>query len=86
MPDLKLTTVDGVTRIAELVRAPGGILLDFTGATELPAAWSTRVRYVRAESPEAPADAVLLRPDGYVAWAGGDGLDTALRTWFGSPE
>jgi len=33
-------------------------------------------------------DAVLIRPDGYVAWVG-DGTDTGLRaaltTWFGSP-
>ncbi|MFF3670962.1 FAD-dependent monooxygenase [Microtetraspora malaysiensis] len=41
---------------------------------------------VRAASTEgAPdADALLIRPDGYVAWAGGrDGLGEALATWFG---
>ncbi|MFC7587260.1 FAD-dependent monooxygenase [Nonomuraea antimicrobica] len=31
--------------------------------------------------------ALLVRPDGYVAWAGGrDGLGEALTTWFGPPE
>jgi hypothetical protein len=36
---------------------------------------------------DAPAEAVLIRPDGYVAWAGEDvdGLEEALRTWFGAP-
>ncbi len=40
----------------------------------------------------APADALLIRPDGYVAWAAGpdardpaSGLIEAVRTWFGMP-
>jgi hypothetical protein len=42
------------------------------------------VRTVRAECPDEPElPGVLVRPDGFVAWAGGDGLDAALATWFG---
>ncbi|MDP9844379.1 FAD-dependent oxidoreductase [Streptosporangium lutulentum] len=44
---------------------------------------------VRAASAEAAPDtgALLVRPDGYVAWAGGrDGLGEALTTWFGPPR
>jgi hypothetical protein len=40
---------------------------------------------VAATAEGAPAEAVLIRPDGYVAWAGGEGLEPALRTWFGPP-
>jgi 2-polyprenyl-6-methoxyphenol hydroxylase-like FAD-dependent oxidoreductase len=47
---------------------------------------------VTATTSEPPADAVLIRPDGYVAWAAGsgtpgsaDGLRHALRAWFGDP-
>ena len=39
-----------------------------------------------------PAAALLIRPDGYVAWAASpgdpdnDGLRHALTTWFGAPD
>ena len=63
------------------------------------APWADRVRLLDADysgrwelpvlgEVAAPA-AVLIRPDGYVAWVG-DGTDTGLRdaltTWFGSPS
>jgi hypothetical protein len=61
-------------------------------------AWADRVRLVDAEyvGPwELPAlgavvapTAVLIRPDGYVAWVGEgtqQGLEDALTTWFGPP-
>jgi hypothetical protein len=46
--------------------------------------WSDRVRVVASDDPAMPAPAVLVRPDGYVAW-GGDPSDAAdaLRAWCG---
>lgn len=96
-PDLRLEKGDGVVRVAELVRPARGVLLDFTaGAVVAGAApaWPDRVSVLAARclTRPAPADALLIRPDGYVAWASGpdaadpaDGLPEALRTWFGSP-
>ncbi|GAA5151146.1 FAD-dependent monooxygenase [Amycolatopsis dongchuanensis] len=81
MPDLPL----GTTRVGEVMRAGRAVLLDFTGEFgEAVEPWRDRVDHLRAETPEPPAPAVLVRPDGYVAWAGGSGLDEALRTWFGA--
>ncbi|MFI5908018.1 FAD-dependent monooxygenase [Dactylosporangium sp. NPDC051541] len=73
----------GATRLWELLREPGGLLLDATpdrSATELAARWAGRVRTV--PGPEN----LLIRPDGIVAWGGEgtDGLEKALTTWFGS--
>ena len=42
-----------------------------------------------AETDDRPADAILIRPDAYIAWAGGSddpaGLREALSGWFGTP-
>ena len=97
MPDLHLITDECRTRVAELLRAGEAILLDFEDSDELTratSAWSDRVRVVRARSTtrgEQPAAAVLIRPDGYVAWVADaddpvhSGLGAALTRWFGSP-
>jgi 2-polyprenyl-6-methoxyphenol hydroxylase-like FAD-dependent oxidoreductase len=94
-PDLRLATAKGSTRIAELMRAARPLLLDFTpdgrGASAA-ADWSDRVPalIVKPEGGRAPADVLLIRPDGFVAWAAGpgaaestEGLTTALRAWCG---
>jgi 2-polyprenyl-6-methoxyphenol hydroxylase-like FAD-dependent oxidoreductase len=96
MPDLPLATGAGSTRVAELMRAARPVLLDFTaqnGAAAAAADWSDRVRILTASpagAASAPADAVLIRPDGWVAWASGPGaadpaagLTAALRSWCG---
>ncbi|MET9661216.1 FAD-dependent monooxygenase [Streptomyces sp. NPDC006510] len=75
--------------------SPGrGLLLDFTDCAtlrDIGARWSDRVDVVSAKSGRDDLAAVLLRPDGYVAWALGTGetprtrpLVRALRTWFGT--
>ncbi|MCP2163227.1 FAD-dependent monooxygenase [Goodfellowiella coeruleoviolacea] len=88
VPPLHLTTDDGrALRLAELLRDARPLLLDLTGGTDLAAtaaAWRDRVHRVRATAADAPAPALLIRPDGYVAWAGADpdGLKAALVRWF----
>lgn len=90
-PDLVLA--DG-TRLAELTRAARPLLLDFTGSLgdEL-RGWTDRVDLVSGHAP-GEATALLIRPDGYVAWATGaaepddtdrKALRAALERWFGSP-
>jgi 2-polyprenyl-6-methoxyphenol hydroxylase-like FAD-dependent oxidoreductase len=95
MPDIALQTGKGPTRIAELLRPARPILLTLAGRTDLAEAakdWSDRVDVITAATAEPPADAVLIRPDGYVAWAAGadtpgpaDRLRHTLQTWFGDP-
>jgi 3-(3-hydroxy-phenyl)propionate hydroxylase len=97
MPDLDLTTANGPVRVFELLHNATPVLLNLGQAGRLDIApWDDRVRLIDAsytgtwELPvlgEVPApSAVLIRPDGHVAWAG-DGTDAglrdALRTWFG---
>ncbi|TCO65838.1 FAD-dependent monooxygenase [Actinocrispum wychmicini] len=84
LPDIPLA--DG--RIAELMRSGRPVLLDFAGV-DVPEGWRDRVDVVAVRSPAAPAGAVLVRPDGYVAWAGDDvhnGLPESLAMWFGTPK
>ncbi|MTE12649.1 FAD-dependent monooxygenase [Nocardia aurantiaca] len=95
-PDCALETDDGPTRIAELLRDARPVLLAFGGAVDPAAAvagWTDRVTPVAATAAEPPAAALLIRPDGYVAWAADDftpadqdALRTALRRWFGTPD
>ncbi|WP_410615184.1 FAD-dependent monooxygenase [Amycolatopsis sp. lyj-109] len=90
-PDLVLA--DG-TRLAELTATARPLLLDFTGTLgdELNG-WTDRVDLVPGHA-EGDATALLIRPDGYVAWATGSAepddterktLRAALERWFGHP-
>jgi hypothetical protein len=99
MPDLDLVTPGGTVRVFTLLHDAHPVLLNLGkpwGFDISP--WTHRVLAIDAkyagdwELPAvgqvaAPA-AVLIRPDGYIAWVG-DGTDTGLRdaltTWFGSP-
>lgn len=91
MPDLDL----GAQRVFSLLHDARPVLLDFTGALDI-APWADRVRKVDARytgSWELPVfgavaapTAVLIRPDGHVAWVGegtDHGLRDALNRWFG---
>jgi FAD binding domain-containing protein/aromatic ring hydroxylase-like protein len=99
MPDLDLTTVMGEVRVFALLHEARPLLLNLgePGGFEI-AAWADRVRLVDATCAgewELPAlgrvvapEAVLVRPDGYVAWIGDRSqrnLADALTTWFGPP-
>lgn len=97
MPDLDIHTAEGATRVFSLLGDAKPVFLDLSesGAFDL-APWAGRVRRVDArydgvwELPvlgevTAPV-AVLIRPDGHVAWAGAPtdpGLGEALVKWFG---
>jgi 3-(3-hydroxy-phenyl)propionate hydroxylase len=99
MPDLDLVTTDGPLRVFSLLHNARPVLLNFGEAEGIDIArWEDRVRLVDAEFAgtwELPAlgavtapTAVLIRPDGYVAWVGDDshkGLADALTAWFGPP-
>ena len=99
MPDLDLVTANGPLRVFTLLHDARPVLLNLgePGGLDI-TPWADRVQVIDAkyagtwELPvlgqvAAPA-AVLIRPDGYVAWVG-DGTETGLRdaltTWFGSP-
>jgi hypothetical protein len=99
MPDLELVTGDGPARVFTLLHDARPVLLNLGHPGSLDVgAWTDRVKQIDAryrgpwELPvvgtvPAPA-AVLIRPDGYVAWAGNldlVGLGDALGTWFGPP-
>ncbi|MFF0777608.1 rifampin monooxygenase [Streptomyces sp. NPDC003720] len=72
-------------RLYELTHAGRGLLLDQTGRLSA-AGWADRVDHVVDVSDELDAPAVLLRPDGHVAWAGEDQRDLTARLseWFGA--
>ena len=93
--DLGLKTDRGDSRLCALLRPGRGVLLVLAGRDDLRAlgrGWLDRVDLVTTRSTgSAPAEALLIRPDGYVAWAAGEdpdrdraGLCHALAAWFGS--
>jgi 3-(3-hydroxy-phenyl)propionate hydroxylase len=98
MPDLDIVTAAGPLRVFELLHGARAVLLDLGGSRLEIAGWTDRVEQVEATCARpwqlpvigvvAPPTAVLIRPDGYVAWVG-EGTDTGLRealtTWFGVP-
>jgi 3-(3-hydroxy-phenyl)propionate hydroxylase len=102
MPDLDLVTANGPLRVFSLLHDARPVLLNLgePGALDVAAsAWAERVQRVDAryagawELPVlgavAAAPAVLIRPDGHIAWIG-DGTDRGLRdaltTWLGPPH
>ncbi|MEV5124346.1 rifampin monooxygenase [Streptomyces decoyicus] len=72
-------------RLYELMHGGRGLLLDQTGRLSV-AGWADRVDHVADVSEELDVPAVLLRPDGHVAWVGEDqqSLLDRLPTWFGA--
>jgi hypothetical protein len=97
VPDMDLVTPNGPLRVFTLLHEgrPGLLNLGEPGAFDI-RQWTDRVRIVDAKcfdpwelpvlgAVSAPT-ALLIRPDGYVAWVGDEtqlGLDEALTMWFG---
>jgi hypothetical protein len=99
MPDLDLVTANGPLRVFTLLHDARPVLLnlDEPGGFDI-TPWADRVQLVDAKyvgtwelpalGPVTAPTAVLIRPDGYVAWVGDLtqlGLADALTTWFGPP-
>jgi len=100
MPDLDLVTATGAQRVFTLLHDARPVLLNLgePGGFDI-TPWADRVQLIDAEyvgtwklpalgAVSAPT-AVLIRPDGYVAWVGDatqSGLADALTTWFGPPS
>jgi 2-polyprenyl-6-methoxyphenol hydroxylase-like FAD-dependent oxidoreductase len=98
MPDLDLVTDTGALRVFTLLHDARPVLIHFGDAFDI-APWADRARQIRARhdgawtlpvlGAVAAPTAVLIRPDGHVAWVGqgtDHGLRDALATWFGPPR
>jgi 2-polyprenyl-6-methoxyphenol hydroxylase-like FAD-dependent oxidoreductase len=98
MPDLDLVSESGPRRVFSLLHDARPVLLNLGAPLDI-ALWADRVQRVDARyagvwelpllGPVAAPTAVLIRPDGHVAWVGDgtdQGLGDALTTWFGPPR
>jgi 2-polyprenyl-6-methoxyphenol hydroxylase-like FAD-dependent oxidoreductase len=96
-PDLALHTRPGTTSVAELMHTARPVLLDLADRPDIREAaqdWQPRIDIRTARTDHRPADALLIRPDAYIAWAApasqpapagdpppaGDPADTAADT------
>ncbi|QOZ29163.1 FAD-dependent monooxygenase [Bradyrhizobium sp. CCBAU 51753] len=100
MPDLDLVLADGEVRVFALLQEARPVLINFAERCSIDiAGWSDRIQVIDAryrgawELPVVGAvaapSAVLVRPDGHVAWVGEQtqaGLTEALTQWFGAPR
>jgi 2-polyprenyl-6-methoxyphenol hydroxylase-like FAD-dependent oxidoreductase len=100
MPDLDLVTADGPRRVFTLLHDARPVLLNLgePGGCDI-TPWADRVQLIDAKyvgtwelpvlGDVPPPTAVLIRPDGHVAWVGDHrthpGLPHSLTTWFGQP-
>ena len=99
MPDFDLTTANGPLRVFTLLHGARPVLLNLDEPNGFDISpWAGRVQSMDATfagtwdlpvlGQVVPPAAVMIRPDGYVAWVGHGavtGLRDALTTWFGSP-
>jgi 2-polyprenyl-6-methoxyphenol hydroxylase-like FAD-dependent oxidoreductase len=91
VPDL---TLDDGRRVAELLHEARPVLLDLSGGALAPAStgWTDRIDVITATMADVSFTGMLVRPDGYVAWAADtcdatvvQRLRVALQRWFGPP-
>ncbi len=97
-PDLTLHTEQGATSVAELMASARPVFLDLAGRPdlrEIARDWRHRVDVLTATTAGLRADALLIRPDAYIAWAApidepastaAPALREALGRWFGRSE
>lgn len=99
VPDLDLITADGPARLFAMMHDAKPLLVNFGEAGRVdPGEYAAHVRCIDAQAegvcelPRAGVvalpEAMLVRPDGHVAWTGdatADGLAPVLQGWFGAP-
>ncbi len=94
LPHTTLLRGEGHLTTAQALRAGRGLLIDPNGGAGTPldgyGPWADRIGLLSALPQQGSrldgAGVLLVRPDGHVAWAGGDGLRPALERWFGPPH